>query len=194
VSAAEVPVATAEASAARYEIVEFAALRGRAADVRAIAISHDVTLPEMGRATVAGDTITLCVRPNRWLLLSNSSGTGSPAARRLRASFSESEAEEALNRRAAGVDWRSSCEGVAVAVDLSSALTPFRIKNDATYSKLAGGCRIDLDPQKFTEGHAAATLIAQVQVILARLPNELLVLTPSTTARHFKEWLGAPAP
>jgi len=168
------------------QIVELAALRGRAADLRALAATHDITLPEMGHAAVTDDTIALCVRPNRWLL----------AARRLRASFSESEAEaeEALNRRAAGIDWRSSCEGVAVAVDLSSALTPFRIKNDATYSKLAGGCRIDLDPQKFTEGHAAATLIAQVQVILARLPNELLVLTPSTTARHFKEWLGAPAP
>jgi len=184
VSAAEVPVATAEASSAGYEIVELAALRGRAADLRAIAMSHDVTLPEMGRAVVADEMITLCVRPDRWLL----------AARRLRASSASDSKQEALNRRAAGIDWQSSCEGVAVAVDLSSALAPVRIQDGATYARLAGGCRVDLSPAVFPEGHAAATIIAQVQVILTRLPDAMLVLTPSTTARHFKEWLGAPAP
>jgi heterotetrameric sarcosine oxidase gamma subunit len=89
------------------------------------------------------------------------------------------------------LECRAAEEGIAVAVDLSSALTPIQITDSATYARLAGGCRVDLDTDVFKEGHAAATIIAQVQVILARLPNALLVLTPSTTARHFKEWLGA---
>jgi sarcosine oxidase gamma subunit len=118
----------------------------------------------------------------------------------LRVSSSPDSEQAALNRRAAedqnskpDRDWQQACEGIAAVVDLSSALAPFRIDKSAQYAKLAGGCRLDLDPKAFQEGDAAATLIAQVQVILARLPDALLVLTPSTTARHFKEWLGAHA-
>jgi sarcosine oxidase gamma subunit len=208
VSADEASLATVAAPSPGFEIVEICALRGRADDLRALAATHALTLPTMGRAAVAGDTITLCVRPNRWLLLSNlrfpaawrlrASDSGSPAARRLRASYSgsesESEPEEALNRRAAEIDWARLCEGVGVAIDLSSALTPLQIQDGATYGRLEGGCRLDLDPNVFQEGHAVATIIAQVQVILARLPEGLLVLTPSTTAQHFREWLGEPHP
>ena len=154
------------------QIVELCALRGRTSDLRGIAATHGITLPEMGRAIVSAERITLCVRPNRWLLAENRE-TGS---------------------RAAEIDWRNACDGNATTVDLSSALTPFLVNDDATHSRLAAGCRLDLDSQIFQEGHAAATLIAQVQVILARLPDAMLVLTPSTTARHFKEWLGAHAP
>jgi hypothetical protein len=35
--------------------------------------------------------------------------------------------------------------------------------------------------------------MAQVAVVIAVLPSGLLVLTPSSTARHFREWLIASA-
>jgi len=139
----------------------------------------------MGRAAVADGTVTLCVRLNRWLLL-----VALPAARRLRASSASGPEKDALNRRAAGSEWRNACEGIATVVDLSSALAPMRISDGATGARLVAGSRVDLDAKTFQEGHAAATIIAQVQVILARLPGAMLVLTPSTTARHFQEWLG----
>jgi len=60
---------------------------------------------------------------------------------------------------------------------------------------LTRGCRLDLDRGAFPPGSAAATLIAQVSVILAALDSGFLLLTPATTARHLREWLlasGAP--
>jgi len=42
-------------------------------------------------------------------------------------------------------------------------------------------------------GAVAATIMAQVSVIFAALPSGLLLLTPSTTARHFREWLASTA-
>src|SRR5262249_7510951 len=145
------------------DIVELAALRKRDNDVHALAAERRTTLPEMGRAVIAGEQITLCVRPHRWLMIA-------PDLK-----FSE---------------WQQACEGAAVAVYLSSGPTAFRRTEPAACAALARGCRLDLDPQVFQEGHAAATIIAQVSVILARLSVGLLLLTPATTARHFREWLG----
>jgi sarcosine oxidase gamma subunit len=48
---------------------------------------------------------------------------------------------------------------------------------------------LDLDPQHFPKGRAAATIVAQVATVIVALPHGLLLLTPSTTARHFCEWL-----
>jgi len=54
---------------------------------------------------------------------------------------------------------------------------------------LARGCRLDLHDDAFASGSAASTHMAQVTVTLAALPAGWLLLTPSTTARHFREWL-----
>ena len=54
---------------------------------------------------------------------------------------------------------------------------------------LARGCRLDLDPAVMPTGSAVATVIAQVAVTLVAMPAGLLLLTPSTTARHLREWL-----
>jgi sarcosine oxidase subunit gamma len=58
---------------------------------------------------------------------------------------------------------------------------------------LARGCRLDLHPAAFLPGSAAATSMAQVSVTLARLHAGWLLLTPSSTARHLREWLAAAA-
>jgi sarcosine oxidase gamma subunit len=58
---------------------------------------------------------------------------------------------------------------------------------------LARGCRLDLDPVEFPAGHAAATHMAQVSVIIAALPSGIMLLTPATTARHVREWLASTA-
>ncbi len=108
----------------------------------------------------------ICVRPERWLLLSASDTPGASAA-----------------------SWESATAGSAGIVDLSSGLTAFLLTGPAVRDALARGCRLDLAPTVFPAGHAAATIIAQVSVIIVALSSGMLLLTPSTTARHFSEWL-----
>ncbi|MGH8263145.1 MAG: sarcosine oxidase subunit gamma family protein [Steroidobacterales bacterium] len=123
-------------------------------------------LPEIGRSVAASQRLAICVRPERWLLLHPTAASGSPAA-----------------------VWESAVADNAAVVDLSSALTLLRLTGPAVREMLARGCRLDLDPAVFAAGHAAATIIAQVSVILVALSSGMLLVTPSTTARHFSEWL-----
>jgi sarcosine oxidase subunit gamma len=74
-------------------------------------------------------------------------------------------------------------------VDLSSGLAAMWLEGPACREALARGCRLDLHPSAFPSGHAAATIMAQVAVILVALSSGVLLLTPATTSRHFSEWL-----
>ncbi|MDE2349628.1 MAG: hypothetical protein KGL92_14085, partial [Gammaproteobacteria bacterium] len=78
-------------------------------------------------------------------------------------------------------------------VDLSSALCGFHVAGPRVREALARSCRLDLDPREFPADGAARTIIAQVSAIVAALPSGLLLLTPSTTARHFHEWIAGAA-
>lgn len=141
-----------------------------AADVVEIAVfgatSHDTRLPAMGRAEMLSDQLRLSVRPGRWLLLSVPAQAGEAAAR-----------------------WEAVYAESAAAIDLSSGLAAFFVQGTAAREMLARGCRLDLDPVAMPVGSAAATLIAQVAVTLVALRPGLLLLTPSSTARHMREWL-----
>jgi heterotetrameric sarcosine oxidase gamma subunit len=157
---------------ASTDIVEVAAFRGQATQVRALAAERGSALPGTGqvRSTRAG--LALCVRPERWLLLAPRGAVG------------------AMQR-----SWQDALGSRAVSLDASCALHALHVSGKAWRSMLARGSRIDLDPTVFAPGYAAATLIAQVSVILAARGEDLLILTPATTARHLREWLlstGAP--
>jgi heterotetrameric sarcosine oxidase gamma subunit len=152
------------------DIVEIAALRGRARELERLAHERGVLLAAPGRAVLAADQLSLCVRPQRWLLLSPPGSPGASAA-----------------------IWQAACAGVGTAVDLSCALSALQLDGPAAREVLVRGCRLDLEPQAFPLGHAAATIMAQVSVILAALPSGLLLLTPSSTGRHFRQWLTATA-
>ena len=128
-------------------------------------------LPDCGRLARAPGELTLCVRPGRWLLLAAPArAPGSPAA-----------LVPAL-RAAAGPS--SSCPRHS-----PRSCSP----GPAARAVLSRGCRLDLDAAVFAPGHAAATIMGQVAVTLAALPAGILLLTPSSTARHFSEWLAAAA-
>ncbi|HEY0766386.1 MAG TPA: sarcosine oxidase subunit gamma family protein [Steroidobacteraceae bacterium] len=152
------------------DIVEIAALHGRARELENIARGRGPNLPAFGRVADASGKLALCVRPERWLLLSPPASPGVTAAL-----------------------WQSACAGVGVAVDLSSGLAALHLAGPQVCEVLARACRLDLDPQVFPAGSAAATIMVQVSVVLAALPSGLLLLTPSSTARHFREWLAATA-
>jgi sarcosine oxidase, subunit gamma len=152
------------------DIVEIAALRGRAAELQNIASGRGLPLPQLGRATVTADRLALCVRPERWLVLNP------PAAPGVSAGL-----------------WHSALAGVGAAVDLSSGLTALELTGPAAREVLARGCRLDLDAGAFPMNAAAATIVAQVSVILVALPSGLLLLTPASTAHHMREWLAATA-
>ncbi len=150
------------------DIVDIAALRGRVRDLTGIAAAQGLQLPAFGRATMTRDQLALSVRPGRWLLLSAPADAGSTATR-----------------------WQSAVAECGVAVDLSSGLSGIHLTGAPSRDMLACGCRLDLDPASFGAGSAAATVMAQVAVILVGLPSGMLLLTPSTTARHFREWLAS---
>src|SRR5580698_4631938 len=151
---------------ASADIVEVAAFRGHGAQVRALAAKDGWPLPQMGQVLPARGGLTLCVRPERWLLLAPPGAVG--ASQR---------------------NWQDALGSRAASLDVSSALHALYLGGKAWRSMLARGSRIDLDPLVFVPGCAAATLIAQVSVILAALGENLLILTPATTARHVREWL-----
>jgi len=152
------------------DIVEIAALRGRAGALERIAQDRGVQLPPLGHASIAREAIALAVRPERWLILTPPAAAGTAA--------------EA---------WGPACSGVATAVDLSCGLAALHVVGSAVPQVLARGCRLDLHPQAFPAQRTAATMMAQVSVILAALHSGWLLLTPSTTARHFQEWLASAA-
>jgi sarcosine oxidase subunit gamma len=150
------------------DVLELAALRGHAAELRALAAGVGVPLAALGRGERAGPHLTLAVRPERWLLI------GPPAS-------------------LPAAPWQARCTGLGAAVDLSSALAAFHLAGPAAREVLARGCRLDLDPAVFPAGHAAATIMTQVPTVLAALPSGMLLLTPASTARHFRDWLASSA-
>ncbi len=164
------PTAGITCAAFPADILELAALRERTHVLKALAARRGLPFPATGWIAAAQDTLVLCVRPERWLLLT---APGLPGA--------------------ALASWRGACAGFAAAVELSSALTALHLAGPAVPEVLARGCRLDLHPETFVPGSAAATYMAQVPVTLAAVPAGWLLLTPSTTVRHFREWLGAAA-
>ena len=157
-------------AACRADCIELAAFSGRAAELAGIAERRGLPLPAFGRVACAAGQMVLSVRPQRWLVLSAPQAAGATADL-----------------------WHSAGAGVGAAIDLSSAQTALHLAGPAVRELLARSCRLDLDPDAFPPGSAAATIMMQVSVMLAALPSGLLLLTPATTARHVREWLLAAA-
>jgi heterotetrameric sarcosine oxidase gamma subunit len=107
-------------------------------------------------------------RPERWLLLAPLASPGATAK-----------------------PWQDACAGTGAALEQSSAYGAWLLSGAAAAETLRRGCRLDLE--RLAPGRAAATQMAQVAVILARLPAGLLLLSPASTAQHLSEWLAAAA-
>ena len=150
------------------DIIELVALRDRTQVLRALGARRGLSFPAFGRIVTTRDMLVLGVRPERWLLLTPPAPPGAALA-----------------------NWQGACAACAAAVELSSALTALHLTGPAVREVLARGCRLDLHPDAFAPGTAAASHVAQVPVVLGALPAGWLLLTPSSTARHFREWLSA---
>ena len=172
VAASGEPAAGIVSAAVGADIIEVAALNERTQVLKALAARRGLGLPICGRSLTVRDTLVLCVRPERWLLLTPPAAPGATLA-----------------------GWQAATAGCAIVVELSSALEVLHLSGPAVTDALARGCRLDLHPEIFAPGTAAATHVAQVAVTLVALSRGWLLLTPSTTARHFREWLaGSGAP
>jgi sarcosine oxidase subunit gamma len=154
----------------RADVVDLATLRNRNHVLRTLATRRGMSLPALGRLVLTGDMLILGVRPERWLLLTSPVAPGVAAA-----------------------TWQEACTGAAAAIDLSCAFAALHLAGPRAREALARGCRLDLDPDVFPAGRVAATIIAQVATILAALSSGILILTPTSTARHFREWLAGAA-
>jgi sarcosine oxidase subunit gamma len=152
------------------DVIEIAALRGRTREIEAIATARGFALPGFGRAVPTDRWITLSVRPERWLILLAPTASGARVAQ-----------------------WQAACSGAGAAVDLSSAWSVLQISGPMGRELLARSCRVDLSEGAMPVGRAVATVMAQVAVIIVTTPSGPLVLTPSTMARHFREWLALSA-
>jgi heterotetrameric sarcosine oxidase gamma subunit len=162
-----VPVALACCAA---DIIEIAAFRDRAFELASRARERGIALPPLGRAAAASGGLVLAVRPERWLLLMPPAAAGASALK-----------------------GRDICGAAGAAVELSSGLAALNLAGSAVREVMKRGCRLDLDPTAFPAGTAAAAIVAQVAVVLAALPSGLLLVTPTTTARHLQEWLASTA-
>lgn len=149
----------------QLQIVQVAAWRDGAAPLAARLQSLGWDLPALGQVAHRDHRLALAVQPRRWLLLDTAQTSDLGTA----------------CQRAVG--------DAGAVVDLSSALCAWRLGGPDARHVLAHGCRLDLDPQAFPPGKVASTLIAQLTVILAALPQDWLLLSASTTAGHFADWL-----
>jgi sarcosine oxidase subunit gamma len=160
------PDAGVQLSDYQSDVVEISAMRGRVRDIESIAAARGLSLPGFGRAVATVRWVTVSVRPERWLVLQAPAAAGARAAQ-----------------------WQTACAGLGTAVDLSSALTVLHLAGPMARELLARSCRVDLHELAVPVGRAVATLMAQTAVVIAAIPSGMLVMTPSTTARHFREWL-----
>jgi sarcosine oxidase, subunit gamma len=152
------------------DLVELAAFRGRASALAALALARGTSLPEYGRLRCGADGLIVAVRPERWLLFAPPAAPGALAK-----------------------SWQAACAGCAAVVDHSAALRAFFVTGAAARESLKRGCRLDHHPRVFPADTAAATIVAQVPLIVGALGSGLLLLAPASTARHFREWLTAAA-
>jgi sarcosine oxidase subunit gamma len=166
----EVPATGVQISDYRTDVIEIAAFRGRVRELEGIAAARGLSLPGFGRVVSTGRWLTLSVRPERWLVLQAATVAGSRAAQ-----------------------WHTACSGLGAAIDQSSALSVLHLAGSSARELLARSCRVDMHETVLPTGRVIATTMAQVAVIIAAIPSGLLVLTPATTARHFREWLLASA-
>jgi len=150
------------------DIVELSTYVIGSADARRRVSGLD--LHGVGRCVANAEQLALSTRPGRWLLMSPRAAAGVAAER-----------------------WGRACAGQGAVVELSSALTPLLLGGPRAREVLSHGCRLDLAPEVFRIGCAAATIMAQVSVFLAVVPGGLLLLTPASTAQHVGEWLAASA-
>lgn len=150
----------------RSDVIEITARPGRNRELEGVAAARGLTLPGFSRVVSTARWLTMSVRPERWLVLQASTPGGARAAQ-----------------------WQSACTGIATVVDLSSALALLHLSGPMARELLARSCRVDLHESGLPTGRAIATIMAQTAVVIAAIPAGLLVLTPSTTARHFREWL-----
>ena len=162
------PDAAVELAACALDVIELTARRAAAGALGAAAARRGLALAPLGHRRTFAAGLTLCIRPGRWLVLSRPAEAGEAASL-----------------------WQRDCAASGTAVDLSSALKGFYLRGEAARELLARGCRVNLAAGAFPADGAAATLIAQVSVVVAALPQGLLLLTPATTARHLHEWLAA---
>lgn len=155
-----------------FALLQVAPWRGETAPLAAALQTAGWQLPALGEAWFGPQRMSIAVRPQRWLLLDFGSTAHHGAADgRLR-------------------DTLAPVIGEAGAlVELSAARRAWSWPGEDARGKLAAGCRLDLHPQSFPVGRAAATLIAQVNVILVARADDWLLLAPSSTAVHFSEWL-----
>jgi heterotetrameric sarcosine oxidase gamma subunit len=148
------------------DIIELAAFRDGSDALGSLAAARAAPLPKCGRLCRSVGGLILAVRPDRWLLCCARAATGTAAR-----------------------SWQTACDGRAAVIEHSAALTLFYVTGASAREMLKRGCRLDLDPRAFPPGAAAATIMAQVPVILAALASGLVLLTPASTSRHFREWL-----
>ena len=152
-----------------FEVVQVTPWRDRGTQFLERLRAAGWDLPDFGRAWSAGGRLACSVRPGRWLLITE------------RASDTPDGALHAACAAAIG-------DSGAV-TDLTAARRAWRLLDPNTRERLAAGCRLDLDPAVFPNGHATVTPIAQVPVMVVALDAGWLLMAPSSFGGHLDDWL-----
>jgi sarcosine oxidase subunit gamma len=128
----------------RRTLVQFAARRGRAADLAAaIRTTFALELPPPGHATVSGDLAALWSQPNAWLLSAPPGVEGALAT-----------------------ELKAACCDAASVVDQTHGRAILTLSGPSARGVLAKLCRIDLHPRAFGPNCVAATPVAELSCLL----------------------------
>lgn len=84
-------------------------------------------------------------------------------------------------------------QGFASVSDQCGAYGLLRLGGPAAADVLAKGVFLDLHPAVFTEGSAAATVLAHINVVLWRRADSFELAVPRSYAADFAHWLAASA-
>lgn len=155
-----------------FSLVQVTPWRGREALLAERLQAAGWPLPMLGKAWFGdGQRTAMSVRPQRWLLLD----------------------ETPRNPTTGSADFHADILQIVgdagAVVDMSAARHLWRLQGATAREQLAAGCRLDLHESAFPPGRAAATLIAQVNTLVIAAPTGWMMLAPTSTARHFNEWL-----
>lgn len=146
------------------------ARRGAASELAAaVRQAMALDLPDGSRAAFAGSLVAVGLAPDQWLLLDKHSA-----------------GQESLLTRT-----QLAAERRAAVVDQSHGRVAIRVTGDRCREALCLGVPIDLHPDVFRVGCAAATRIAHINAVILRMDDQPTydIVVGSSFAESFWQWL-----
>ena len=131
-------------------------------------VDSTIELPMVPNQLLGGDPYALWLAPNDWLVYA-----------------------QAITSFQLGATFRESRYRELIITDVSSGSVVIELGGTRALDVLARDCTLDLESASMAYGRSARTTIAQVGIIIHRLPNahQWRLLVDRSTAGYLADWL-----